>query len=187
MPKMPLINPLKFQIYPFLHCFFHILLSLKKFCPWNLKYRTSTNQTNKILPSLKFSSCISVPIVLNAKSITSCLGTPWEIIQSQIPSRLFTWKGHIILKYPLAITSHHQWDIPFFLTFHHLRSIMICLFDPAQYQGNLYSHHTRPYTKSYLSSCGNYHRKDTSLITGDQTQLSPKTRESHHPSMSTKI
>ena len=107
------------------------------------------------------------------------------IMQSQIWILLFTWKGPFYAQ--VISLAYHKLYVTFYHTSHGLRSIMTCLFDSTQYQGNLYSHDTRPYSKSYLSPYGNCHHKETSPIIGDQTQLPPKTKESHHPSMSTRI
>ena len=61
------------------------------------------------------------------------------------------------------------------------------LFNPTHYWGNLHDHHARPYTILYLDPCCNCHHKETSQATGDQTRLPLKTKESHCPSMSTRI
>ena len=54
---------------------------------------------------------------------------------------------------------------------------MTCLSDPAQYQGNLHGHHTRPHTTPYLNPCGNCHYKQASPTTGDQLSYQTKSIE----------
>ena len=111
------------------------------------------------------------------------------ITQSQIPIPISTWKSQPTQSSSnpqLPLTLHYKCK-PFYYISYDQRSIMTCLSNPAQYRGNPSGYHTSPYTKSYSSSCGNCHHKETSPTTGDQTQLPPQTKESHRPSMSIRI
>ena len=78
MTIMPLIKMPKCPICPSIQHGFHILPSLKNFRPRNLKYNTSTNQTNRNAPLLEISPRIPVPVILDIKPITSSLEFPWE-------------------------------------------------------------------------------------------------------------
>ena len=91
------------------------------------------------------------------------------------------------LSNPLAIISPYLLCEPFCLTFHVLRSKMTRLYDLAQYRNNPYGHQTRPSIMSYSGPCGNCHCKDTSPTTDDRTQLPPRTKENHRPSMPIRI
>ena len=86
----------------------------------------------------------------------------------------------------MSLALYHKY-ISFCYISYDQRPTITCLSDPTYYWGNLHGYHTRPYTKSYSSPYGNCHHKETSPTTGDQTQLQPKTKESHRPSMSTRI
>ena len=140
------------------------LPSLKKFHPQNLEYSISTNQTNDhALEYLGNHITWNPNFTIQLERSIQPSSNPW-----------------------LSLTFHNKYK-PFCYISYDQRSIMTCLSNLTHYRGNPHGYHTRPYTKSYLSPCGNCHHKETSSTTGDQTQLSPKTKERHRLSMSTRI
>ena len=97
------------------------------------------------------------------------------IIQSPIPTPVFTWKKPTqSSSNPWLSLAHQKWYGPFCHTFHGLRSKMIYLSYPTQYRGNLHGHYTRPYTMPYSGPYGNCHLKKTSPTIGDQPSYHPK-------------
>ena len=72
----PSLNGLKIHFCPSKITGFHILPSLKKFRPRNLRYSSNSNQTIRNFPLLKIVPRISINIILNIKPITSSLEFP---------------------------------------------------------------------------------------------------------------
>ena len=121
-----------------------------------------------MLPSLRFSSCISILVVLEAKPITSCTEISYESHNLKSQFHYSPEKSTHSSSNPwLSLAYHRQYE-PFHCISYDQRSIMTCLSNPAQYQGNLHGHHTRPYMRLYSSSRGNCHYMQISPTTDDQ-------------------
>ena len=54
---------------------------------------------------------------------------------------------------------------------------MTCSSGPTYYRGNMYVHHTKPYTMPYVDPHGNFHHKEISPTIGDQSSYQPKSME----------
>ena len=99
---------------------------------------------------------------------TSRIGIPWESHNPKYQFHYLPKKSTISSNNPWTSLAFHNLYRPFYYISHDLRSLMTCLSDSAQYQGNLHGHHTRRYTMLYSGSCGNCHHKQTSPTTGDE-------------------
>ena len=136
------------------------------------------------VPSLKFSPCISIPVIFNSKAITSCIRIPYEShnLKSQLhysPKKSTQSSSNLWLSLPL----YKQYE-PFYHIFHGLRPIMTCLFNPTQYQDNLHGRHTKPYTVPYSRPGDNYNKPHQPLVSN---LVITKIKEGHQLSICNRI